>query len=73
MLDANQALDRVARWPTSPKGLSHGIEEMLIQALNGEEGVIIPRLARRFGVAGCAGRGYDRLIMAVAVVLLSAC
>jgi hypothetical protein len=48
MLDENLAMDRnkllyISRLP-------HG-EDLLIQALNGGEGVIIPQLARRFGVA----------------------
>ena len=37
---------------------------MLIQALNGEEGVIIPRLARRFGVADVLDAVKDRPFMA---------
>jgi hypothetical protein len=61
MLDENLAMDRnklayIAQLP-------HG-EEVLIQALNGEEGVIIPRLARRFGVADVLDAVKDQPFMA---------
>jgi len=61
MLDENLAMDRgklayIAQLP-------HG-EEVLIQALNGEAGVIIPRLARRFGVADVLAAVKDRPFMA---------
>jgi len=61
MLDENLAMDRgklayIAQLP-------HG-EEVLIQALNGEEGVIIPRLARRFGVAEVLNAVKDQPFMA---------
>jgi len=61
MLDENLAMDRgklayIAQLP-------HG-EEVLIQALNGEEGVIIPRLARRFGVADVLAAVKDQPFMA---------
>ena len=61
MLDENLAMDRgklayIAQLP-------HG-EGVLIQALNGEEGVIIPRLARRFGVADVLDAIKDQPFMA---------
>ena len=61
MLDENLAMDRgklayIAQLP-------HG-EAVLIQALNGEEGVIIPRLARRFGVADVLVAVKDQPFMA---------
>ncbi len=61
MLDENLAMDRnklayIAQLP-------HG-ERVLIQALNGEEGVIIPRLARRFGVADVLDAVKDQPFMA---------
>jgi hypothetical protein len=61
MLDENLAMDRgklayIAQLP-------HG-EAVLIQALNGEEGVIIPRLARRFGVADVLAAVKDQPFMA---------
>ena len=61
MLDENLAMDRgklayIAQLP-------HG-EAVLIQALNGEAGVIIPRLARRFGVADVLAAVKDRPFMA---------
>lgn len=61
MLDENLAMDRgklryIAELP-------HG-EEVLAQALNGEEGVIIPRLARRFGVADVLTAVKDQPFMA---------
>jgi len=61
MLDENLAMDRsklryIAELP-------HG-EDVLIQALNGEEGVIIPQLARRFGVADVLVAVKDQPFMA---------
>ena len=61
MLDENLAMDRsklryIAELP-------HG-EDVLIQALNGEEGLIIPRLARRFGVADVLTAVKDQPFMA---------
>jgi hypothetical protein len=61
MLDENLAMDRgklryIAELP-------HG-EEMLAQALNGEEGIVIPRLARRFGVADVLVAVKDQPFMA---------
>jgi hypothetical protein len=61
MLDENLAMDRsklryIAELP-------HG-EEVLAQALNGEEGVIIPRLAKRFGVADVLTAIKDQPFMA---------
>jgi hypothetical protein len=61
MLDENLAMDRsklayIAQLP-------HG-EEVLIQALNGAAGVIIPRLARRFGVAEVRDAVKDQPFMA---------
>ncbi|QVL50521.1 MAG: AAA family ATPase [Thiocapsa sp.] len=61
MLDENLAMDRgklayIAQLP-------HG-EAVLIQALNGAEGVIIPRLARRFGVADVLTAVKDQPFMA---------
>ncbi len=61
MLDENLAMDRsklryIAELP-------HG-EEVLAQALNGEEGVVIPRLAKRFGVADVLTAVKDQPFMA---------
>ncbi|MDQ5910528.1 MAG: hypothetical protein QG599_2625 [Pseudomonadota bacterium] len=61
MLDENLAMDRsklryIAELP-------HG-EEVLAQALNGEEGVLIPRLAKRFGVADVLIAVKDQPFMA---------
>jgi hypothetical protein len=61
MLDENLAMDRgklayIAQLP-------HG-EAVLIQALNGAAGVIIPRLARRFGVADVLDAVKDQPFMA---------
>jgi hypothetical protein len=61
MLDENLAMDRsklryVAELP-------HG-EEVLAQALNGEEGVLIPQLAKRFGVADVLIAVKDQPFMA---------
>ena len=61
MLDENLAMDRGKL--TYIAQLPHG-EEVLIQALNGEEGVIIPRLARRFGVAEVLNAVKDQPFMA---------
>ena len=43
--------------------LPHG-EEVLAQALNGEQGLVIPRLAKRFGVADVLIAVKDRPFMA---------
>ena len=61
MLDENLAMDRsklsyIAELP-------HG-EEVLAQALNGEEGILIPRLAKRFGVADVLTAVKDQPFMA---------
>ncbi|TVR62497.1 MAG: AAA family ATPase [Candidatus Competibacteraceae bacterium] len=61
MLDENLAMDRgklryIAELP-------HG-EEVLIQALNGEEGIAIPQLAKRFGVADVLAAVKDQPFMA---------
>jgi hypothetical protein len=61
MLDENLAMDRgklryIAELP-------HG-EDLLIQALNGEAGVVIPELARRFGVADVLDAVKDQPFMA---------
>ncbi|MDQ5911529.1 MAG: hypothetical protein QG599_3627 [Pseudomonadota bacterium] len=61
MLDENLAMDRsklryIAELP-------HG-EEVLAQALNGEEGILIPRLAKRFGVADVLAAVKDQPFMA---------
>ncbi len=61
MLDENLAMDRsklryIAELP-------HG-EEVLAQALNGEQGVLIPRLAKRFGVADVLIAVKDQPFMA---------
>ena len=61
MLDENLAMDRnklayIAQLP-------HG-EDLLIQALNGEEGIVIPQLARRFGVADVLDAVKDQPFMA---------
>ncbi|MCP5127869.1 MAG: AAA family ATPase [Gammaproteobacteria bacterium] len=61
MLDENLAMDRnklayIAQLP-------HG-EDLLIQALNGEEGVIIPQLSQRFGVADVLAAVKDQPFMA---------
>ena len=61
MLDENLAMDRsklryIAELP-------HG-EEVLAQALNGEEGILIPQLARRFGVADVLIAVKDQPFMA---------
>lgn len=61
MLDENLAMDRgklryIAELP-------HG-EDVLIQALNGEQGVVIPQLAQRFGVADVLTAIKDQPFMA---------
>ena len=61
MLDENLAMDRsklryIAELP-------HG-EEVLAQALNGEEGILIPQLAKRFGVADVLTAVKDEPFMA---------
>lgn len=60
MLDENLAMDRgklryIAELP-------HG-EEVLAQALNGETGILIPRLAKRFGVADVLAAVKDQPFM----------
>jgi hypothetical protein len=61
MLDENLAMDRNKLVYISH--LPHG-EDLLIQALNGEEGVIIPQLAQRFGVADVLTAVKDQPFMA---------
>jgi hypothetical protein len=61
MLDENLAMDRNKLVYISH--LPHG-EDLLIQALNGEEGVIIPQLAQRFGVADVLTAVKDQSFMA---------
>lgn len=61
MLDENLAMDRsklryIAELP-------HG-KDLLIQALNGEAGVVIPQLARRFGVQDVLHAVKDQPFMA---------
>ena len=61
MLDENLAMDRsklryIAELP-------HG-EEVLAQALNGEQGLIVPRLAKRFGVTDVLTGVKDQPFMA---------
>ncbi len=61
MLDENLAMDRgklryIAELP-------HG-EALLAQALNGEEGILIPQLAKRFGVADVLTAVKDEPFMA---------
>ncbi|MDG4594246.1 MAG: AAA family ATPase [Candidatus Contendobacter sp.] len=61
MLDDNLAMDRgklvyISRLP-------HG-EDLLIQALNGEQGIVIPQLARRFGVQDVLAAVKDPPFMA---------
>ncbi len=61
MLDENLAMDRgklryIAELP-------HG-EALLAQALNGETGILIPRLAKRFGVADVLAAVKDEPFMA---------
>jgi hypothetical protein len=61
MLDDNLAMDRGKLVYISQ--LPHG-EDLLIQALNGEQGIIIPQLARRFGVQDVLTAVKDRPFMA---------
>lgn len=61
MLDENLAMDRGKLVYIA--GLPHG-DELLVQALNGEEGVIIPQLAQRFGVADVLAAVKDQPFMA---------
>ena len=61
MLDENLAMDRSKLRYIAD--LPHG-EEVLVQALNGEAGVVIPRLARRFGVADVLAAVKDQPFMA---------
>ena len=61
LLDENLAMDRsklayIAQLP-------HG-EDLLIQALNGEAGIVIPQLAQRFGVADVLTAVKDQPFMA---------
>lgn len=61
LLDENLAMDRsklayIAHLP-------HG-EDLLIQALNGEAGIVIPQLAQRFGVADVLTAVKDQPFMA---------
>ncbi len=61
LLDENLAMDRgklryIAELP-------HG-EDLLVQALNGEEGIAIPQLAQRFGVADVLAAVKDQPFMA---------
>jgi hypothetical protein len=61
MLDENLAMDRgKLRYIAD---LPHG-EEVLAQALNGETGILIPRLAKRFGVADVLTAVKDQPFMA---------
>jgi len=61
MLDENLAMDRgKLRYIAD---LPHG-EEVLVQALNGEGGLRIPQLAKRFGVADVLAAVKDRPFMA---------
>jgi hypothetical protein len=61
MLDENLAMDRSKLRYIAD--LPHG-EEVLAQALNGEEGILIPRLAKRFGVADVLTAVKDQPFMA---------
>ena len=61
MLDENLAMDRgKLRYIAE---LRHG-EDLITEALNGEEGILIPQLARRFGVADVLEAVKDRDFMA---------
>ena len=61
MLDENLAMDRgKLRYIAE---LQHG-EDLITEALNGEEGILIPQLARRFGVADVLDAVKDRDFMA---------
>jgi hypothetical protein len=61
MLDENLAMDRNKLVYISQ--LPHG-EELLIKALDGDKGVIIPQLAQRFGVQDVLGAVKDQPFMA---------
>ena len=61
MLDENLAMDRSKLRYIAE--LRHG-EELIAEALNGEEGVLIPQLARRFGVADVLDAVKDKDFMA---------
>ncbi|MDS4025764.1 MAG: AAA family ATPase [Candidatus Contendobacter sp.] len=61
MLDDNLAMDRGKLVYISQ--LPHG-EDLLIQAINGEQGIIIPQLARRFGVQDMLAAVKDQPFMA---------
>ena len=61
MLEENLAMDRgKLRYIAE---LQHG-EDLITEALNGEEGILIPQLARRFGVADVLDAVKDRDFMA---------
>ncbi len=61
LLDENLAMDRgkLVYISTLPRG-----EDLLIQALNGEQGVVIPQLAQRFGVQDVLTAVKDQPFMA---------
>ena len=61
MLDENLAMDRSKLRYIAE--LRHG-EDLIAEALNGEEGILIPQLARRFGVADVLDAVKDRDFMA---------
>jgi hypothetical protein len=61
LLDENLAMDRGKLVYISQ--LPHG-EDLLIQALNGEQGIVIPQLARRFGVQDVLTAVKDQPFMA---------
>ena len=61
LLDENLAMDRGKLVYISH--LPHG-EDLLVQALNGEEGILIPQLAQRFGVADVLDAVKDQTFMA---------
>ena len=61
LLDENLAMDRGKLAYVA--ALPHG-EDLLVAALGGEEGVVIPELARRFGVADVLAASKDAPFMA---------
>ena len=61
LLDENLAMDRSKLVYISE--LPHG-EALLIQALNGDQGIVIPQLARRFGVQDVLAAVKDQPFMA---------
>ena len=61
LLDENLAMDRSKLVYISQ--LSHG-EDLLVQALHGEEGVVIPQLAQRFGIQDVLTAVKDQPFMA---------